>query len=100
MQEAHARDYIVGLPLQFKEHPVRIVFVARLGVERRAETDHRVGPDHEGVRTFLGHGARLAMRVELCDLPRGELFVFALIRRARHHLESEDKLPEQFHSPG
>ena len=77
-----------------------VAFVARLRVERSPKADHRIGPNHDGVGTFFRHRACFAMGVKLGDLPRGELFMFTLDRRTRHHLETEDKLPEQFHSPG
>jgi hypothetical protein len=87
MNQADAGDDLMRPALQPRQHPPRVGQVSRLAHDFAFEKNQRVRAEHERVGNFLGHGARLAMGVELAKLLRRQLFVNDFRRVAGRRFE-------------
>ena len=75
MNQADTGDDLMRPALQSAQHPPRLGNVGRFAHDFTFEEHQRVRAEHQRVGMFLGNGACLAMRIELAQFQRRQLFV-------------------------
>ena len=95
LDEADAGDDLVRAALELKKHLLRFDGAGGLAEDLVVEEDEGVRAHDERVGQFFGHGAGLAMGVELAKLLRREVIVKDLLRVAGDDFEVQLELPEQ-----
>jgi hypothetical protein len=75
MDQTDAGDDLMRTPLKPLQHPLRLSQISRLAQGFIFKKDQRVRAQHERIGNFFGDGARLAMRVELANFQRRQMFM-------------------------
>jgi len=96
VHQANAGDDLMCATLKFRQHLFRFIKITRLAKNFTFQKNQRVCTQHERVWNFLCDGARLAMRVDLAEFTRRQVFIRNFHRIARHNFKFQFQLPQQF----
>ena len=96
MNQADSGDDLMRPALQACQHAPRVSNIGRFPHDFVTEKDQCVGAEHERVGDFFCHQARLAVRVELAEFPRRQMFMRHFRRVAGDDLKTHVQLPQQF----
>src|ERR1700738_260217 len=87
MYQHHTRYHIVSLTDKAREHPTRVLNVARFPKNLCAEGDNSIRTDNDAIGKATGDRYRFLKCVEECQLRRSKITAMQLVNRCRDHFE-------------